>query len=131
MHAWYHSLTNLDLPSLNSPYFPGFGLIYVMTCFGSVFLVIALIGMDAGAIFVADRVIVVFTMGLAGWLHMYPDRVRNMVRSLLLSKREQGASAASVASFLGGGVNPAQVHTTAKRLFRAVSIDMVSKLLIF
>ena len=91
----------------------------------SVLNVVAIIGIGADAIYIIDRVIYVISGSAVSLILLFPDRLRNLVRTFLLSRIEHG-TAASVAGFLGGKSSE-HIHSTAKRLFRGVTLDVVEK----
>ena len=98
-------------------------------CLGfSVFTVlhlVALIGIDAGAIYVVDRLLSIMSMAICGVIFWYPNRLQSSLRTFLLSRIEHG-TAASVAGFLGGH-SPEHIQNTAKHLFKGVTLDLVEK----
>ena len=85
---------------------------------------ISIIGVVAYSL-IAERLVFLASFGLTGLIFAYPEKLRGSMRSFLLSRREHG-TAASVAAFLGGH-SPAKVQTTAKALFRAISLDKLLK----
>ena len=87
--------------------------------------VVALIGIGADGIYIIDRVLQIIAMSATSLILYYPDRLRTLVRTFLLSRIEHG-TAVSVAGFLGGKSSE-HIHSTAKRLFRGVTLDMVEK----
>ena len=91
----------------------------------SILNVVALIGIGAYAMYIIDRVLIVISYSAASLIFRYPGRLRNLVRTFLLSRIEHG-TAVSVAGFLGGKSSE-HIHSTAKRLFRGVTLDMVEK----
>ena len=75
--------------------------------------------------YIIDRVLFVISCSAASLILNYPGRLRTLVRMFLLSRIEHG-TAVSVAGFLGGKSSE-HIHSTAKRLFRGVTLDMVEK----
>ena len=86
---------------------------------------VALIGIDAGAIYVVDRLLSIMSMAICGVIFWYPNRLQSSLRTFLLSRIEHG-TAASVAGFLGGH-SPEHIQNTAKHLFKGVTLDLVEK----
>ena len=101
------------------------GYIFSTTTVVSVLNVVALIGIGADAMYIIDRVLYVISCSVASLILNYPGRLRTLVRTFLLSRIEHG-TAVSVAGFLGGKSSE-HIHSTAKRLFRGVTLDMVEK----
>ena len=91
----------------------------------SVLNIVALIGIGADAMYIIDRVLFVISLCVASLIFHYPGRLRTRVRTFRLSRIEHG-TAVSVAGFLGGKSSE-HIHSTAKRLFRGVTLDMVEK----
>ena len=105
--------------------YTGSGMMGFLAGLSGIPLLIALIAIDAGAVAIADRAILIVTWCGAGYWCLYPQKLRSGVRTFLLSKMEHG-TAASVAGFLGGH-SPDHVQATAKELFRGVTLDQVQK----
>jgi hypothetical protein len=101
------------------------GYIFSTTTVVSVLNVVALIGIGADAMYIIDRVLYVISCSVASLILNYPGRLRTLVRTFLLSRIEHG-TAVSVAGFLGGKSSE-HIHSTAKRLFRGVTLDVVEK----
>jgi hypothetical protein len=101
------------------------GTAYLSVAVLSVLQVVALVGIDAGAIYIVDRVLYITSTATCGAILLYPNRLQSSLRSFLLSRIEHG-TAASVAGFLGGR-SPEHIQNTAKHLFKGVTLDLVKK----
>ena len=103
----------------------GLGSALSIAASSAILLIIALIGIRADGMVVANRIIFSTIQAVCGYILMYPTRPRDLIRTFLLS-RQHHSMAASIAGFLGGH-SPEEVQKTAQQLFRAVTLDKVKK----